>query len=78
MAKVNFEGNAQLGINLIYCVCECGHHENENAIIEFNFREQKVFFRCPKCKKNNELIFAEALQKQMQTASYPRAKMGSI
>jgi len=43
----------------ILCVCaKCGKHEN-NSIIEINFREQKIYWLCPKCKKMNEIVISE-------------------
>lgn len=76
MAKINIEGNATIGINVIYCVCKCGHHENENAIVEFNFRDEKVYFRCPKCKKNNEMAFGSNLSPNMGNVPMPRTRIG--
>lgn len=37
-------------------VCKhCREHFSEEATVEFNFAEQKIYFLCPKCKKMNEI-----------------------
>jgi hypothetical protein len=39
-----------------YCVCgKCGSHADEEASIEFNFRDMVVYFVCPTCKKENKM-----------------------
>lgn len=56
--KLEFEGHAKLAINTLHCVCGfCGNHDTENAVVELNFREKKIYYLCSKCKKNNELVF---------------------
>ena len=39
----------------IYCVCICGEHSDDEATIEFNFRDSTIYFVCPKCQKKYEL-----------------------
>jgi len=36
----------------------CGHcfaHNSDNAMIEYNFRDKKVYYICPSCKKTNTM-----------------------
>jgi len=69
---VTIEGAAEFGGTEFLCVCgHCNHHERENATIEFNFRECKVFFHCPQCKKMNEIFFGQKPQEPL-----PRVRMG--
>ncbi len=61
MPKIKIEGSAEIGINSIICVCGfCGNHENTNAVIELNFRDKKLHYLCNKCRKDNEIQFAES------------------
>jgi hypothetical protein len=54
------EGLAEISSNTFICICgHCGKHDAENATIEFNFREQKVYYLCSQCKKMNELFFGK-------------------
>lgn len=56
MPKVVIEGQATISMNSILVVCgHCNHHEKENALVEFNAREQKIVFLCNKCKQMNEI-----------------------
>lgn len=58
--QFTLEGNAEFGINEVSCVCEkCNNRDMENASIEFNFREKKVYFLCSKCKYMNEMFFGK-------------------
>ncbi len=69
-AKIEIEGVAQISISEILCVCgKCGHHDRENATIEFNFREQKVLYTCSQCKKINEMQFGKE-----RPQPYPRSR----
>jgi len=53
----------------INCVCgHCGHHDNDTGI-EINFREKKIFWYCPECKKMNELLIAAE-----KTAPWPKSR----
>ncbi len=69
---VTIEGAAEFGGTEFLCVCgHCNQHERENATIEFNFREYKIFFYCPECNKTNEVFFG-----QKAPASLPRVRIG--
>lgn len=57
IAKIEFEGVANIALGNIVCICACGHHDNEYTMVEFNFREQKIFHTCGQCKKINEISF---------------------
>lgn len=39
----------------IYCVCDCGEHSDEEASLEINFRDNIIYFVCPKCKKQKKI-----------------------
>ena len=74
MTKIHFEGDGEIGITKIICICGfCGNHESEKGAIEFNFREQKVFFLCsnPECKKMNEIYFSRENSQPL-----PRSRIG--
>lgn len=61
MGKIHIEGSADIGINEISCVCgRCNNRDIENASIEFNFKEQKVYYLCSKCKNMNEIAFGQS------------------
>lgn len=41
----------------IVCVCsKCRHHEHE-AVMEFNFADEKIYWICPECQAENKLDF---------------------
>ncbi len=44
----------------IYCVCKCGEHTSDEATIEINFRDECLYFVCPKCNKENKLMLKAA------------------
>ena len=46
----------------IYVVCQCGHHADEEATIEINFRDNSVHYVCPECKKENVLNLEPSLK----------------
>ncbi len=72
--KVKIEGLAEFGGADFSCVCGfCGEKGEDNARIEFNFQEQKVFFLCgnKKCKKMNEMEFGKD-----RPPPYPRTYVG--
>jgi NAD-dependent SIR2 family protein deacetylase len=69
--KITIEGVAEFGGNEFVFVCgHCNAQRRDNTTIEFNFKEQKVFFYCPECKKMNEMFFGER-----KPPPYPRAKI---
>jgi len=39
----------------IYCVCKCGEHASDEATLEINFRDNVIYFVCPKCKKEYKM-----------------------
>jgi len=62
IVRTKFEGMTDISVNVTRCVCGfCGHHDNENAIIEFNFKEQSVFYKCGshECGKMNKMQFGK-------------------
>lgn len=68
VAKITLEGatqikgDAQITLTEVVCICgKCGNTDRENATIEFNFREEKVFYTCSKCHKINEMTFGKQL-----------------
>lgn len=68
MTTIKIEGNADLSINMLVCVCgHCGNNDRERAIIEFNFQEQRVIYVCSKCKKENSMLFGKD-----KSQPYPR------
>lgn len=72
MAEIEIKGSANLGINLITCVCgHCGHNDTKDAIIELNFREGRLIYVCSKCKKDNSMAFGKEMPKP-----YPRIGIG--
>lgn len=57
-ADVKIEGVAQLSLCEIVCVCsKCDNTDKSKATIEFNFKEQKIFYICSKCRKQNVIQF---------------------
>ena len=72
MTQIRIEGTADLGINLLKCVCgHCGNNDTKNASIEFNFQEQRVIYLCSQCKKENYMPFGKD-----RPAPYPRIGVG--
>ena len=54
--KIKVDGLAEIEGPEIICTCGfCNGPERENPSIEFNFKEQKIFYFCNKCKKMNEI-----------------------
>jgi transposase-like protein len=46
----------------IMTVCKfCGKHDSEESTIEINFRDQKIYFVCPKCEKTNTIELKASL-----------------
>jgi hypothetical protein len=72
LSKVKLEGTAEIDANILRCVCAfCNNIDEGRATIEFNFREQKIFYLCEKCKKMNEIYFG-----QPKSASLPKIRIG--
>ena len=62
-----------LGFNQMVYVCGfCANHDNRNVVIEVNFIDQAIYYKCTKCKKMNILDFSLMKQKP-----YPRTIMRS-
>ena len=60
MPKIKIEGSADIDINVIHCVCgKCSNHDNSKILIELNFQEKKLIYRCSKCKEENCLHFGQ-------------------
>ena len=58
LANVKIEGAAEFGLIETICVCAfCNNHDSTVGTLEFNFKEQKVYYVCSKCKKMNEINF---------------------
>ena len=68
----NADNSILLGQNKIVCVCGyCGWHDNQNVVMEFNFREQSVIYLCSQCKKENRMVFGKD-----RPPPYPKARIG--
>ena len=52
------------------CVCKfCVHHDSEESTVEINFRDNKIIYYCPHCKKKNELDLSPK-----EIGGYPKAR----
>lgn len=72
--KIKIEGLVELEGAEFYCICEkCGGKSGDNARIEFNFKEQKIFFLCgdKECRKMNEMLIGKE-----KPTPYPRTRVG--
>lgn len=73
LVNIKIEGKAHLETNEFIFVCAfCGNHDKEKSTIEFNFREQKIFYLCTKCKKMNELN----LNPKSNQTPFPKSRLG--
>jgi hypothetical protein len=73
--RIQIEGNASIALNSIVVICaHCNHHERENALIEFNARENKILFLCNSCKTMNEIRFGPSPEEVI--APLPRTRIG--
>lgn len=70
VTKIRLEGQAEISVTRIMCVCGCGNHDEENATIEFNFRDQAVYYTCSKCKTISSMKFGQTPPKPL-----PRTRM---
>ncbi len=69
--KIKIEGLVDIEGAEFHCICGvCGEKSGDKAQIEFNFREQKVFFLCgnKECRKMNEMQFGKE-----KPTPYPRS-----
>lgn len=70
--KIKIEGLADIGINCFQCVCGyCGNTDSEEALMEFNFKEQRVIYLCGKCRKENSMVFGKE-----KPPPYPKLGIG--
>jgi hypothetical protein len=53
-------------------VCVCAHcfQSNSDATIEWNFRDQAIYYMCPSCKKPNKMSM-----KPIKAQPLPRARL---
>lgn len=73
IARISFEGDAEVNVNQIICVCgHCNNHDNTSAIIELNFREQKLIYQCSECGKKNEMAFGQEPLSPLPRSSFGR------
>lgn len=73
MGRIKIDGTAEIGVNEISCVCaKCNNRDMENASIEFNFKEKKVYYLCSQCKHMNELFFGAPTIPPMPKTSFGR------
>lgn len=49
-------------------VCEYCLKNNNDPSIEFNFKDKKIYYYCPFCKKNNEIIL------KIENKPYPKSR----
>ena len=55
------EGYASMGgeENQFVMVCgHCAYHDNKRCVLEINFVDMVMYYRCGKCKKINTLDFS--------------------
>ena len=70
--KIRIEGSADIEINRFQCVCGyCANTDSGGALMEFNFKEQRVIYLCGKCKKENSMVFGRE-----KPPPYPRLGVG--
>jgi len=60
--KEAVEGKETKSIKFVSVCRFCGFHDDKEGTIEFNFRDEKVYFLCPKCKKLNEMTLKSNYQ----------------
>ena len=72
VGKIKIDGSAEFAMNSLICVCgHCGNHDNENATVEFNFREQKIVYSFSGFKQMNVIVFGNPHLPPM-----PQTRMG--
>lgn len=49
-------------------ICEFCLKNNEDPIMEVNFKDQKIYYICPFCKKHNEIIL------KIENKPYPKPR----
>lgn len=53
----------------------CGHcfvHNHNNAMIEYNFKDQMVYYVCPECKKSNSMGYRPIVAQPLPKAKLSR------
>lgn len=56
-----------------YVVCQhCLVHNKDNPTLEFNFKEQAVFYMCPSCKKQSKMTIKAATAQPLPRAGLAR------
>jgi hypothetical protein len=40
---------------MFICVCKKCAENTEDAVVEINFIDKKIYFTCPSCKERNEV-----------------------
>jgi hypothetical protein len=59
----------QISANGFICVCgNCGLTIREGALLEFNFKEQKIYLVCPDCRRTSDMTVVPPKQ------PYPRSR----
>jgi hypothetical protein len=51
-------------------VCRFCFHSEAAAAVEFNFRDEAIYYVCPKCKKPNKMSM-----KPISAQPYPKARL---
>ena len=64
--KVKIEGLAEIEGPEISCVCGfCNSPNRDNLSLEFNFKEQTIFYFCDACKKMNAIKLGKDMMPPM-------------
>jgi len=71
LAKATIAGDIELNTPEIVCVCSCGNNDASGGRIEFNFRDQTVYYVCKECKRMNIMKFG-----QRPTPPLPKTQVG--
>lgn len=54
----------------VNCVCSNCLHQEPEAVIELSFRDQAIYWNCPKCKQQNILDLSDKSNKN----PFPKTK----
>ena len=69
MAKKEGFAKANPELNQFVLVCgHCANHVNKGNLVEINFVDMAMYYKCTKCKKMNTLDFS-----LMKPKPYPRS-----
>ena len=70
MNKDSF-ANTDPELNQFVLVCgHCTNHDNKGNVVEINFVDQALYYKCTKCKKMNIIDFS-----RIKPEPYPRTVM---